>query len=1090
MSRSTSALVGAIAALLSAPLASGRAQRQTTPPKTSAGASQSKPTIDTTSYAQLKGRYIGPEGNRTSAVAGIAGDPFTYYAGAASGGLWKSTDGGIHWSPLFDGQPVSSIGSVAVAPSDPNIVWVGTGEPWIRSHISIGWGMYKSTDAGQSWTKMGLDNTGRIARIVIDPRDPDRVFVASEGHAYGPQPERGIYRTTDGGKTWQRVLYVNDSTGASDIVMDPNNSRVLYAGTWQIEVHTWGRTSGGAGSGLWVSRDGGDTWTRLTGHGLPTKPFGKVGLGMSRSNSQRVYALVETGDGVPWNGAPTDSGRLFRSDDAGNSWQLVNSDRIVAGRTAYYNRMGVTPDNPEEVYFLNANWTKTLDGGKSLIEPSLSETPGGDHHDIWIDPTNGNRMVVSHDGGVSITNNRGKTWLRVELPIAQIYHVTVDNRVPYYVYGNRQDGPSAMGPSNSKLAGFFGFDPGIPRGQWLTVGGGESGWATPDTVDTNIVWSSASGFGSEGGIVTRYDVRTRISNSVTVWPISSHGSPADSIKYRFVWTFPLTISPHDHNTVYVGSQFVHRTTDGGKSWQVISTDLTRNDKARQRSSGGLTPDNIGVEYAGVVFAIAESPVEKGLIWAGTNDGLVHLTRDGGKSWSNISANIPGLITWGTISNIEASRFDAGTAYLTVDGHQVNNRDPWVYKTSDYGKTWKLITGGLPKTPLSYAHIVKEDPARRGLLYLGEEGGLYVSFDDGANWQSLQAGMPRAPVYGLAIQQHFGDLVVATYGRGFWILDDIASLRALTPEVLAKSAYLFTPRDAYRFRTVEPPFAPFEDPTVGKNPTYGASIDYWLKSAEKDSLTLTILDSAGTVVRTLKGPPAAGTNRAWWDLRFDKTTEAKIRTNPLYAAWLGVGAQGKSAPTLGRDAILAPPGVYSVKLTVAGQDFVQKFRVLKDPSSGGSEAEIRDQTALLRSIHGDLNATIDMINRVEQVRSQLISLKQTFASDSQMADVRGTADSLDQKLRAFEENLMQVRITGRGQDDVRWPSRLSESLFFLGLELGSSDYAPTAQQREAAGLLHGQVKPLQDQLQQLMQLLDPLNDQLRKKKGGGVVISER
>jgi photosystem II stability/assembly factor-like uncharacterized protein len=1051
--------IGALFVAIAVPAAlPGQAQRRS-PPIAAASA------IDSSSYAQLHFRHIGPEGNRVSSVAGVAGDPATYYAGAASGGLWKTVDGGIHWAPVFDDQPVSSIGALAVAPSDPNVVWAGTGEPFIRSNISIGWGVYKSTDAGKSWKKMGLDSTGRISRIVVHPTNPDIVYVAALGHLYGPQPQRGIYRTIDGGKTWERVLFVNDSTGGSDLVMDPNNPRILFAGFWQVEVHTWGRSSGGAGSGIWSSRDGGTTWTRVTGHGLPTRPVGKVGLAMTRANSNRIYALVETGDGVPAvNIAQPDSGRLFRSDDGGGSWQLVNQDRQVAGRTHYYNRMAAAPDNENEAYFLTASWAKTLDGGQSIIDPPNAEVPGGDHHDIWIDPTNGNRMIVSHDGGISITTNRGKTWLRVQLPIAQMYHVTVDTRVPYYVYGNRQDGPSARGPSNSRTGD-------IARGMWGTVGGGESGWATPDPEDPDIVWSSASGFGSVGGIVSRYDVRTGIARSTEIWPQATIGWSAAGVKYRFVWTFPLTISPFDHHTVYVGSQHVHATSDGGVTWKEISPDLTRNDTTRQRPSGGLTPDNIGVEYAGVVFAIAESRLRRGLIWAGTNDGKVQVTRDGGGHWTDVTGNIKGLLDWGTITSIEPSRYDTGTAYLAVDGHQVNNRDPWIYKTTDYGATWSLLVNGIPRTPLSYVHTLKEDPVRRGLLYAGTENGLYVSFDDGAHWQPLQTNLPHAPVYGIAVQEQFNDLVLATYGRGFWILDDVTPLRVLTPELAARDAYLFAPRPAYRFRGVEGPYEAGDDPVAGTNPPYGASLNFWMHSAppdsSKDSLAIRILDSSGALVRTLKQVPTAGLNRVWWDLQTELTPEARLRTSPLLAAWFPVKPEGTPAPGLGRFSMLAPPGTYRVSLTVKGQTYEQPLVVLKDPNTGASDEDVRTQATVMASLLPDLDTTIAMINRLEQLRGQLAGLRATLAGDSATVDVRAAADTLDRKLLAIEENLFQVRVTGRGQDILRWPMKLAEQLLYLAQSVTSSDFAPTGSQRDVLQLLHGQVGEDQKRLQQLM-----------------------
>ncbi|HEY6046346.1 MAG TPA: hypothetical protein VIU65_07060, partial [Pyrinomonadaceae bacterium] len=691
----------------------------------------------------MRWRYIGPVGNRTTSIVGVPGQPFIYYTGSASGGIFKTIDGGIHWESIFDAQPVSSIGSLAIAPSDPNTIWAGTGEAWIRSHISVGQGIYKSTDAGKTWKMMGLEKTGRIGHLVIDPNNPEIVMACAVGHAYGPQPERGVFRTTDGGAHWDRVLFTDEKSGCSDLVMDPSNPRVLFAGMWPLEIHTWGRESGGPGSGLFMSRDEGVTWKKLTGHGLPMRMTGKWALAIARSNPNRIYAMIETGDGVPLNGQDTDRGKLWRSDDGGENWQLVSYDRSMGGRTHYYFRVEVSPDNENEVHFLTNPYNVSFDGGLTMRNlggggggGGFAGSPGGDNHDIWIDPTNSSRIAIANDSGVSISVTHGRSWQRIQLPNGQMYHVTVDSQVPYYVYGNRQDGPSYRGPSRIGAGGGFGGG-GIPRSVWIGVAGGESGWSTPDPVDNNIIWSSASGSGSVGGIVEVYNIKTGQARNVEVWPENVSGEVAANLKYRFVWTMPLTISPHDHNKVYVGSQYVHQTTDGGNSWQVISPDLTLNDKSRQGFSGGLTGDNIGVEYAGVVFAIAESPKEAGTIWAGTNDGQVQITRDGGKNWTNVTKNIPNMLSWGTVSNIEASRFNAGTAYFTVDGHQVNNRDPWIYKTADYGKTWKLIVNGIPKSMLSYAHCVREDPTRAGLLYVGTENGIYVSYDDGANWQPLQ-----------------------------------------------------------------------------------------------------------------------------------------------------------------------------------------------------------------------------------------------------------------------------------------------------------------------------------------------------------------
>jgi photosystem II stability/assembly factor-like uncharacterized protein len=1056
------------------------------------------PAVDSATYGELKFRHIGPTGNRISAVAGVPGDPGIYYAGAASGGIFKTTDGGVHWVPVFDAQPVSSIGALAVAPSDPNVVWAGTGEPFIRSNISLGWGVFRSTDAGKTWTRAGLEHTGRIARVVVDPRDPDVALACAVGRAYGPQPERGVFRTADGGKTWDRVLFVDERTGCSDLVADAGNPRVLFAGTWQVEIHTWGRESGGPGSGLYRSADGGLTWKPVEGGGLPAKPYGKVGLGLSRADPRRVYALIEVGDGVPWKGKDTASGRLWRSDDGGESWTMVSADRQLAGRTHYYNRMAVAPDDADEAYFLTAAWAKTLDGGRTIADPPAAEVPGGDHHDIWIDPGDGDRMAVAHDDGLSITQNRGRSWLQLQLPVAQMYHVTVDDRVPYFVYGNRQDGPSTRGPSNSRLGNPDG-QPGITRGMWSSVGGGESGWATPDPVDPDVVWSSASGYGSVGGIVTRYDLRTNTARSVEVWPQVTTGWPAAELKYRFQWTFPLTISPHDHERVYVGSQHVHVTTDGGQTWKLISPDLTLNDKGRQQSSGGLTPDNIGVEYAGVVFAIAESPVEKGLLWAGTNDGLLHVSRDGGGSWTNVTANLPGLPPWGTVSHVEPSHFDAGTAYVVVDFHQVDNRDPFVYRTNDYGRTWRAITGGIERGPLSYAHVLREDPVRRGLLFLGTENGLYVSFDDGERWQPLQNNLPHAPVYGLAIQPRFGDLVVGTYGRGFWILDDITPLRQLTPQATAKPAELLAPRPAYRFRGVEAPFAATYDPVAGFNPTYGASLHYWLKTAvkekeqdkpdgpEKELVTIRIADATGQLVRAFQGPAKAGLNRAFWDLDLERTKEARLRTSPAHAPHVKVGPEGLPAPGLGRFAAPAPPGTYTVILKIGDQELKQPLTVLKDPGAGGSDDDVGAQAALAAELAADIDRVVDMVNTAESVRGQLAAFRGTVRGDGEAKDALSGAEELDRRFAALEEELFQTRITGRGQDLLRWPAQLAEQLLYLARSVTSGDFAPTASQREVHELLHARAARLRTRLDQLVATdLAAWNARLAEKKLSGVL----
>jgi photosystem II stability/assembly factor-like uncharacterized protein len=1032
----------------------------------------------------LRYRYIGPVGNRVTTVAGVPGQPNVYYAGAASGGIFKSTDGGVHWDAIFDGQPVSSIGSLKVAPSDPNIIWAGTGEAWIRSHISVGAGIYKSTDAGKSWKLMGLEKTGRIGRIAIDPKNPDTVLACALGHAYGPQPERGVFRTTDGGAHWERVLFTDEKSGCSDLVMDPNNPRILFAGMWPLEIHTWGRTSGGPGSGLFVSRDGGASWKKLSGRGLPTRQTGKFALAIPRTNSNRIYALIETGDGVPVNGQETDRGKLWRSEDGGENWRLVSYDRSLGGRTHYYFRVEASPDNENETYFLTAGFTVSLDGGATTRTGAGFTSPGGDNHDIWIDPTDANRMAVANDGGVSISVNRGRTWDRIQLPIAQMYHVTVDDRIPYYVYGNKQDGPSYRGPSRTGGGGP------IQRSAWIGVAGGESGWATPDPVDNNIIWSTASGSGSVGGIVERFDLRTGQARNVEVWPDQSNGSTAADLKYRFVWTAPFTISPHDHNRIYIGSQFVHQTTDAGHSWQVISPDLTSNDKTKQGFSGGLTGDNIGVEYAPVVFAIAESPKESGLIWAGTNDGTVQITRNGGKSWTNVTKNIPNMLSWGTVSNIEPSRYNAGTAYMTVDGHQVNNRDPWVYKTNDYGQTWRLITNGIPHTMLSYAHCVREDPVRPGLLYLGTEGGLFVSHDDGENWRPLQSNLPHAPVYWLVVQERFNDLVVSTYGRGFWILDDLTPIQQWNATVQNADAFLFPPRTAYRLRGLTVPYASTDDPTAGQNPPGQISINYYLKSAAKSDPSIQIEDAKGQTVQTIRGTRTAGFNRVWWNLRTAQSKEVRLRTSPEYAPEIRLNTEGwRPLPDGGggRMTILVPPGTYTVKLLVDGKQFSQPLTVVKDPNAGGTDDDIQKQTAMLLELRKALESAADMVNKIESIRSQLDALKLLLKNQ----ELKKATDAVDKKLIDIESNLIQRRLTGQGQDTVRWPPKLISKINYLANGVSSGDFGPNSQQKEVQALFDAQLSSLRKRLDDVINNdVANLNRKLREKQIDTVISTSQ
>ncbi|HEU4642516.1 MAG TPA: hypothetical protein VFS44_08685 [Gemmatimonadaceae bacterium] len=1030
-------------------------------------------TVNGIDVSQLRFRFVGPQGNRVSAVIGEPGNPNVYYAGAASGGIWKSTDGGTNWFPIADSLHVSSIGSLAIAPSDHSIIWAGTGEPFIRSNISIGDGVYRSLDGGRTWKHMGLEKTGRIARVIVDPHDPNTVFACALGHAYGPQPERGVYRTTDGGEHWERVLFVNDSTGCSDLSMDASSAHVLLAGTWQFEIHTWGKYSGGKGSGVWLSRDGGTTWKRIVGHGLPTTPVGKVAVAIAPNDPDRMYVLMETGG----------KGSLWRSDDGGALWKTVSYSHMLAERPHYYTRMLVSPSNENEVYFPSNTMMVTRDGGETT-EPLRW---GGDNHDMWADPTNPDRMMIGFDGGLMITTNHGRGWRDVILPIAQMYHVAVDDRVPYWVYGNEQDYYSVRGPSNS-LQGRS-----IPSTLWQTTAGCETGFSVPDPVDTNVVWGSCY-----AGGVARFDLRTGHEHSVDPWPDKSLDAPADSIKYRWNWTMPLALSPHDHNTVYVGSQYVHRTRDGGAHWEVISPDLTTNDTTKLGPSGGLTPDNLGVEYFSTLFAIAESPAAKGVIWAGSNDGLVHVTRDDGAHWTNVTPPAKLLPKWGTISNVEPSRWDAGTAYISVDFHQVNDRDPYIYRTSDYGHTWHRITDGIPRSPFSYVHVVREDPKRRGMLYAGTENGLYVSYDDGGHWQALQTNLPHAPVSWLAIQERFDDLVVATSGRGVWILDDLAPVREL--DRLAKEeAHLFAPRPAYRFIQVNRMKTDPNDQSAGRNPPYGAIITYYVRHgrdtttaaprdtaarggsapraggagsggsadssrASRDSVEIVIRDAQGRTVRKLKGPERSGIDRVAWDLRWEKTKEVELRTTPpgqthIWEEKRFVGKRtrpvvhyGIEEPKLGP---LAAPGTYTVDIAVRGTHYTRQLTVLRDPRSAGSDDDVQAAARFALEVHDEIDTTVAAINHIERVRKQLEDLRDMYGKDSTMKPLLAQAKSVDGKLSAVEDQLLQRVLQEDDPKTYRAPMQLYVKLLFLegmvgsgaGDVAGNPDFPPTAAEVE-------------------------------------------
>jgi photosystem II stability/assembly factor-like uncharacterized protein len=985
--------------------------------------------IEAGTFKNLKYRFIGPDGNRAIAIVGEVGNPNVTYIGAASGGIFKTDDAGVSWKPIFDDQDVSSIGSLAIAPTDHKQVWAGTGETFvIRPAHSLGNGIYKSTDAGKTWQNKGLEKTGRIGRVVVHPKNADVVYAAALGHVYGPQQERGVYRTKDGGKNWDRVLFVNENTGAIDLAIDQSNPAILYAAFWQININTWGLRSGGTSGGVYRSKDGGDTWELLNEKifGQKDRPVGKIAIAVSQSNPKVVYALFEL-----------ESPALYRSADSGETWALQSNDHSMDERAPYYTRITIAPDNENEIHTIGVKHGTSKDGGKTW---NFGYKSGGDNHDFWIDSANPNRMMMAHDGCASISLNHGKSYERVTLPIAQMYHVAVDNQIPYNVYGNRQDGYSYGAPSNTRFGG-------IPLSSWVGVGGCESGFAKPDPFDENIIVSGCY----DGGLEV-YDKRTQQSRDIRVWPEAGYGwKPAD-MKLRWHWNFPISWSQHTPHRVYVGSQFVHKSDDFGQSWQAISPDLTTNDKTHQQTSGGIATDNLMTFDGCTLFAIEESPIQKDLIWTGTNDGQVQLTRDGGKVWTNVTANL-NVPKWGTIANIEPSRYNASTAYISIDLHQMGDFDAYILKTEDFGKTWRKISNGIPKSVLSFVHVVKEDPKQKGLLYAGTDNNLYVSTDDGANWFSLRLNMPPAPVYWLEVQKGFDDLVVATYGRGFYILDDLSPIRNVGKVLNLSNVRILPVRNGYRFQDLK---APHTERTLsdGQNPPYGVPINYFLKDTLLKPLFVSILKD-GKVIRKLEGTNKKGVNRLWWDLRYEAPEMAKLRTLPPNKPWVEFDKDStRRLVTWDLDlmmGLLGPvvePGKYSVQIYIDNQ--IQTVEILKDPTTKATLADIKAQVELSLQIKESLNRSVKMINDLEIQRKKIgdAILKMT---DSQL---KNEAKDWEKKATEISNQLYDINLSGAREDAFRNPMQVYERLQSLASDIGAngSDFRPTNQQREVYDVL--------------------------------------
>ena len=1037
-------------------------------------------------------RPIGPEGNRVASISGVPGDRMTVYIGAADGGVWKTSDAGINWAPVFDDKDVSAIGALAVAPTAHDVIWAGTGEPWlIRPYYTLGDGVYKSTDAGRTWQHMGLAETGHIARIVIDPRDANSVYVCAVGQAFRAQRERGVFHTTDGGANWTQVLAVNDSTGCSDLAMDPNDSKTLFAGAWQLDIHRWDLHSGGLGSGIYVTHDGGANWARLSGHGLPAADhaLGKIAVAIASSNPNRVYALVQD--------APAPG--LYRSNDRGETWQLVNQSHLPGERSPYYTRMGVSPDDENLLYFPSVAFTMSRDGGTTVFQagggggggrgrgaggaaptgPVIS-APGGDNHDVWIDPTNANRVLVANDAGVAISDNRAASYKHFLLPISQVYHVMADNATPYNVMGNIQDKSSFRGPSRTG-----GGRGGLALSNWQNTGGCEDAFAVPDPTNPDVVWS-----GCDNGRIVRMDYKTGMARDVSPWPITSYGwAPAD-MKYRWDWITPLAISPHDHNRVFAGSQVVFMTTDGGQSWKPISPDLTTNTKSHQQNSGGISADNLTTFDGGTLYAIAESPAKAGVIWTGSDDGQVNVTKDGGLHWDNVTKNIPNLPPWGTVWSVAPSRFDAATAYVVVNLQHQADYDARVYKTTDLGVSWKLISAGVPKGVNSNAHIIVEDPVRRGMLYLGTDNALYVTWNDGEQWTRLRNDLPPAPIYWMQVQPTFNDLVIGTHGRGVYILDDVTPLRTWD-SAQSEDFHLFATRPAYRFRQTNDGREGDVDPiVVGENAQYGADINFSLKTETPD-VKVSITGPGSAAIRTLTVAGHTGLNRVWWDLRYESGSTIVMQVPPLDEPWAparrNYAAYGTRIPPAGP---IVPPGTYTVHVKAGAAEKTTQLTVLPDPHSPGTPATIRAQIAFVREVLAEIDSAAKMGNRMEGLRKEADDAEASVANDASKRAVVDAAKAFDAKVSAVESKLIDLRNTGRSEDAFRKPVQLYERIsWMIGPMVGTpgsgssgGDIGPTAQQVAVnAGFKH-ELAAIAAEYKRIVEVEAPAFSALLKQNG--------
>ena len=1086
-------------------------QRPTVPPPVPGNVTQP---FDSVFLTGLRWRELGPyRGGRSVAAAGSVARPNEYYMGTVGGGVFKTTDGGHAWFPVTDRYFGGTIGAIRVAPSNPDIVYVGGGEFPIRGNVSHGDGVWKTTDGGRTWTQKGLANTKHIADVLVHPTNPDLVYVGALGHVYGANPERGVFRSKDGGNTWEKILYRNDSTGIGDMTMDPNNPNVLYAGFWQAHRRPWQLVSGGAGSGLFKSTDGGDTWTEITRNpGLPQGIWGNIGITVSGANSNRVYAIIEAREGG-----------VYISDDAGATWRRGSNDASLTQRAWYYMKIYADPKAQDVVYVSNVSFLKSTDGGKTF-RPQVPRPPHSDSHDLWIAPDNSNRMIQADDGGASVTTDGGRNWTPEDFATAQFYHVITTNHFPYQVCGAQQDNSTLCGPSRST-------DGPISMSDWKDAGGGESGYIAMRHDDPDIVYA-----GSYGGLLTRKDMRTGIERNINAWPDNPMGHPVRDLKYRFQWTFPIIVSPHNSNNVYIGSQHVHKSTNGGESWTTLSRDLTYNDPSTQGNSGGpLTLDQTSVEYYGVVFALAESPVRAGYIWVGTDDGRVWLTRNGGTTWTEVTPKDMAKFT--RVSIIDASAHGECIAYVAANRYQHDDDRPYLWKTSNCGTSWTRIDNGITNT--EFTRVIREDPERRGLLFAGTERGVWMSANDGASWQKLTLNLPIVPIADLVIKE--GDVVLGTHGRSFWILDNISTLRQMRDSVVASEAHLFKPRDTYRVQwggggfggggggggggagmAGGAPSAPV-NPTAA-NPPSGVQVQYYLKTANQE-VTVSLLDAAGNLIRSFSSkqdsmqvadstarearrkaredslsalglaadsvralmrtpdaqpaqdfepgwrptsPPRAanrrGVNTFVWDMRYP--APSAFRGMILWAAGANAGP-------------MAPPGAYQVRVAVNGKTIgTERFRLLADPRvKGVTAADYDAQFRFLRRAAARFSEANDAVKTMRYVKSEVEDRRGKIGSEHKQA-FEQHATPLSAELSSVEDSVYQTK-SRSGQDPLNYPIRLNNKLGALLGVAGSSAGRPTAQTYEVYAMLDAQLtKELARMRVAITQHLTPLNATLR------------